>query len=67
MDDTVRKEIAEYTIGLILDDPRIAAFTDALAIAKLGRRPVNEDDVDWWNAKRDAVDEVIDLAKRKNT
>jgi len=50
--EVLMDNIAEYALGLIVDDARIAEFTDALAQSKLARPfdQAAEDDGERWAA-----------------
>lgn len=59
--------IAERALGMILDDPSIDAYLTAQAQVKTGRMsPIEDDDPDWWQAKTDALNGLLDEAKRLN-
>jgi hypothetical protein len=60
--------IIDHALGLVLDDPQCAAFTDERAAQILGRdaHEDKDDDPAWWEAKTKAVSELLDEMKSIN-
>lgn len=61
--------IADYALGLILDDTQCAEYIDQIATKILGRGPGDDidEDEEWWKSKSQAIGELINQIRLANT
>jgi hypothetical protein len=64
----IMDQIIAHALALIIDDEKCAKHTDERTQEILGRSPHEnkDEDAEWWEAKTQAVNELLDMTKLHN-